>query len=50
MLTYDISECCKTSRFSKNMVENSEKIKAETHQEYLLKLLRLDAEHREAAR
>ncbi|MGI6752598.1 MAG: ATP-binding protein [Anaerovoracaceae bacterium] len=50
MLNYDISSCCKILRFSRNMVENSEKIEAETHQDYLLKLLRLEIEHREAAR
>lgn len=31
-------------------MENSEKIEADTHQEYLLKLLRLEVEHREIAR
>jgi len=50
MLTYDISKCCKTLKFSRNMVENSEKIEAENHQDYLLKLLRLEIEHRESAR
>lgn len=50
MLTYDISQCCKTLKFSRNMVENSKKIEADTHQEYLLKLLRLEVEHRETSR
>lgn len=50
MLNYDISSCCKILKFSRNMLENSENIEAETHQDYLLKLLRLEIEHREAAR
>ena len=50
MLTSDISTCCKQLRLSRNMAENSEKISAETHQDYLLKLLRLEIEHRENAR
>ena len=46
----DIAACCKRLRLSKNLVNNAEVIEAETHQEYLLKLLQLELEHREQLR
>lgn len=50
MLTSEIAACCKRLRLSKNIVENSDRLTAESHQGYLLKLLRSEIEHREAAR
>jgi DNA replication protein DnaC len=50
MLTADIAACCKKLRLSKNIVENSQRIQADTHQEYLLQLLRSEILHREDAR
>lgn len=50
MLTRDIAACCKRLRLSKNLVENSEGIQAESHQEYLLKLLQSEIIHREDTR
>lgn len=50
MLVSDIAACCKKLRFSRNMVEMSEKIQADSHQEYLLKLLQAEIMHREKIR
>jgi DNA replication protein DnaC len=50
MLVPDIATCCKRLRLSKNIVEMSDKIEADTHQEYLLKLLQSEILHREKAR
>jgi DNA replication protein DnaC len=50
MLEYDIASCCKRLRLSKNIVEMSVKIQADSHQEYLLKLLQAEITHREKAR
>jgi DNA replication protein DnaC len=50
MLTKEIAACCKELRLSRNMSEMSEKILAENNQEYLLKLLKSEIEHREASR
>jgi len=50
MLGHEIATCCKVLKFSRNMVENSQKITADSHQEYLLKLLKLEIEYREKAR
>ncbi|UNC92000.1 IS21-like element helper ATPase IstB [Candidatus Contubernalis alkaliaceticus] len=50
MLTSEIATCCKELRLSRNIVEMSEKIEAQSHQEYLLKLLKSELEHRDAAR
>ena len=50
MLTNEIAVCCKELRLSRNIVEMSEKLQAESHQEYLLKLLKSELEHREIAR
>ena len=50
MLVSDIAACCKRLRLSKNIVEMSDKIQADTHQEYLLKLLQSEILHREKTR
>jgi len=50
MLTNEIAACCKELRLSKNLVEMSEKLQAESHQEYLLRLLESELKHREYAR
>ena len=50
MLVSDIAACCKRLRLSKNIVEMSDKIQADSHQEYLLKLLQSEILHREKAR
>lgn len=50
MLVSDIATCCKRLRLSKNIVEMSDKIQADTHQEYLLKLLQSEILHREKTR
>ena len=41
-----ISECCKSLKLSKTIVENCSKIKAETHEEFLLELLNKEIENR----
>jgi DNA replication protein DnaC len=50
MLVPDIAACCKRLRLSKNIVEMSDKIQADSHQEYLLKLLQSEILHREQTR
>jgi DNA replication protein DnaC len=50
MLISDIAACCKGLRLSKNIVEMSDKIQADSHQEYLLKLLQSEITHREKTR
>lgn len=50
MLSLEIADCCKELRLSRNIVEMSEKIQAENHQEYLLKLLKSELEHRDVCR
>lgn len=50
MLTAEIAACCKGLKLSRNIVEMSEKLQAETHQEYLLKLLQSELEHRDSQR
>jgi len=50
MLKEQIAACCKALKLSHNLVENCDKIEAESHEEYLLKLLRLEVEHREASK
>ncbi len=42
----EIAECCKVLKLSRNIVENSKTLSAETHPEFLLKLLKLELEHR----
>lgn len=50
MVKDEIATCCKALKLSCNLVDNCETIQADTHQEYLLKLLRLELEHRNACR
>jgi DNA replication protein DnaC len=50
MFKEQIAFYCKTLKLSHNMVENCNKIEAESHEEYLLKLLKLEVEHREISR
>ena len=50
MLTSEIAACCKRLKLSRNIAEMSEKLHAESHQEYLLKLLKSELEHRELLR
>ncbi|MFA4885523.1 MAG: IS21-like element helper ATPase IstB [Desulfotomaculaceae bacterium] len=50
MLSLEIADCCKELRLSRNIVEMSENIQAESHQEYLLKLLKSELEHRDVCR
>jgi len=50
MLTSEIATCCKELKLSQNIVELSETLQAESHQEYLFKLLKSEIEHRESAR
>jgi DNA replication protein DnaC len=50
MLTAEIASCCKALKLGRNMVEQAEVIQAGSHQEYLLKLLRSELDHRENQR
>jgi DNA replication protein DnaC len=50
MLTPEIAACCKALKLGRNIVEMAEKVQAESHQEYLLKLLQSELEHRESLR
>jgi len=50
MLISDIAACCKALRLSRNIVEMWDKIEADNHQEYLLKLLQSEIAHREKTR
>jgi DNA replication protein DnaC len=50
MLTTEIAACCKELRLGHNIAEMSDRIEAESNQEYLLKLLQLEIEHRENQR
>jgi DNA replication protein DnaC len=50
MLTAEIAACCKELKLSRNIVEMSEKLQADSHQEYLYKILKSEMEHREYAR
>jgi len=49
MLTNEIAACCKGLKLSHNMVEMADMVQADSHPEYLLKLLGL-IEHRETQR
>lgn len=42
----EIAECCKILKLSHNIVDNSKNITAGNHEEFLLKLLKLEIEHR----
>jgi len=50
MLTSRIAACCKELRLSHNMAEMAEKVEAASHQEFLLKLLQAELEHRDRQR
>jgi DNA replication protein DnaC len=50
MLTTEIAACCKQLRLGRNMAQISGELQAQSHQEYLLKLLRSELEHREMLR
>ena len=50
MLTTEIAACCKELKLSRNMVEMADRVQADSHPEYLLKLLRSELEHRETQR
>ena len=50
MLTNEIATCCKELRLSRNIVDMSYEIQAENNQEYLLKILKSELEHREVTR
>jgi DNA replication protein DnaC len=50
MLTAEITACCKELKLSHNIVEMAETVRADSHQEYLLKLLRSELAHRESQR
>lgn len=50
MLTSAIAACCKELKLSRNIVEMAEKLQADSHQEYLLKLLESELEHRGSQR
>lgn len=50
MLTKEIAACCKALKLGQNLVENSSKITADSHQAYLLRLMQLELEQREETR
>ena len=50
MMTVEIAACCKALKLSHNIVEMAERVQAESHQEYLLKLLKSELEHRDSQR
>jgi len=50
MLETGIASCCRRLRLSRNLVENAALTQADTHQEYLLKLLQAEVVHRESIR
>jgi len=50
MLTSEIAACCKELKLSRNIVDMADKVQADSHQEYLVKLLRSELEHREYMR
>jgi DNA replication protein DnaC len=50
MLTSEIAACCKELKLGRNIAEISERLQADSHQEYLVKLLRSELEHRESMR
>jgi DNA replication protein DnaC len=50
MLTSEIAACCKALKLGRSIVEMAEKVQAESHQEYLLKLLQSELEHRDSLR
>jgi DNA replication protein DnaC len=50
MLTSEIAACCKELKLSRNIVEMSERLQAYSHQEFLLRLLKSELEHRDTQR
>lgn len=50
MLSSEIAVCCKALKLGRNIVDMAEKVQAESHQEYLLKLLQSELEHRDSLR
>lgn len=50
MLTSEIAACCKELKLSRNIVEMSESLQAASHQEFLLRLLKSELEHRDSQR
>jgi len=50
MLEAEIIKCCKELRLGRNIADMSAKIEASSYQEYLLKLLQFEVEHRETSR
>ena len=50
MLDKEIRECCKCLRLSQNLAEQAQITEGENHQEFLLKLLQEEIEHRKTAR
>jgi len=50
MLATDIASLCKKLRLSRNLAENAMRLEANTHQEYLLRLLELEIERWENIR
>jgi len=50
MMIAEIAACCKELKLSRNIVEMAEKIEADNHQEFLVKLLRSELLHREITR
>jgi DNA replication protein DnaC len=50
MLTAEIAACCKELKLGRNIADMSEILQADSHQEYLLKLLQSELKHRESQR
>jgi hypothetical protein len=46
----EISECCKRLRLSRNIAAICEQVEADSHQEYLLQILKHEISYREANR
>ena len=49
MLTEEIADCCKALKLGRSIAESSMELTADTHQEYLLKLLQAEVKNRENA-
>jgi len=46
----EIADCCRRLRLSKNIAEICDQIQAETHEEYLLQILKNELSYRETTR
>ena len=46
----EIAECCRRLRLSRNIAEICDRVQAESHEEYLLQILRYELAYREAVR